>query len=280
MPTDAQLLADVSIFQLLDDDERTVLAQQIERRRFATGATIFRAGDRGDSLFVIRSGEVELWLYDEDHRRVILNTFASGELFGELSLLDSEPRTANATALIDTDVLVIDREDLRLLFAKKPDAALDILAMLGQRLRQTDQLIRARAARNANEVIEDRLTLGQRLADRIAAFGGSWNFITLFGLVLVAWMTVNSIVQQPFDPFPFILLNLVLSSLAALQAPVIMMSQNRADAKDRIRSELDYQVNLKAETEIAALHEKIDALREEMLRSINLIASYAAGGEN
>jgi CRP/FNR family cyclic AMP-dependent transcriptional regulator len=147
-------------------------------------------------------------------------------------------------------------------------------------LRQTDRLIRARAARNANEVIAERLTLGQRLADRIAAFGGSWRFISLFGVVLIAWMTINSIAQQPFDPFPFILLNLVLSSLAALQAPVIMMSQNRADAKDRIRSELDYQVNLKAETEIAALHEKVDALREELLRSINVVASHAAGGEN
>jgi CRP/FNR family cyclic AMP-dependent transcriptional regulator len=280
MSTDAQLLADIPIFQLLDNEEQAVLAQHIERRRFAAGATIFRDGDRGDAMFVIRSGEVELWLYDEDRQRVALNTFTGGDLFGELSLLDSEPRAATATALTDTDVLVIDREDLRLLFSKKPDAALDILAILGQRLRQTDQLIRARAARNANEVIAERLTLGQRLADRIAAFGGSWNFITLFGLVLISWMIVNSLLAQPFDPFPFILLNLVLSSLAALQAPVIMMSQNRADVKDRIRAELDYQVNLKAEMEIAALHEKVDALREELLRSINIVARYAAGGEN
>ncbi len=280
MPTDAQLLADVPIFQRLDTDEQAVLAQQIERRRFTTGATIFRAGDRGDAMFVIHTGEVELWLDDEDHQRVALNVFNDGDLFGELSLLDTEPRTATATALKDTDVLVIDREDLRLLFSKKPDAALDILATLGQRLRQTDQLIRARAARNANDIIEDQLTLGQRLADRIAAFGGSWKFITSFAVVLIAWMTVNSILQQPFDPFPFILLNLVLSSLAALQAPVIMMSQNRADVKDRIRSELDYQVNLKAETEIAALHEKMDALREELLGAINVVTGYAASADN
>ncbi len=280
MSTDAQLLADVSIFKLLDDDERAVLAQQIDRRHFAAGATIFRDGDRGDALFVIRAGEVELWLYDEDHQRVVLNVAQAGDLFGELSLLDAEPRSATATAITDTDVLVVDREDLRLLFTRKPEAALDVLSTLGQRLRQTDRLIRARTARNANEVIEERLTFGQRLADRIAAFGGSWNFITIFAVVLIGWMAINSIVAQPFDPFPFILLNLVLSSLAALQAPVIMMSQNRADAKDRIRSELDYQVNLKAETEVAALHEKVDALREELLRSIDLIAAHVGGAEN
>jgi uncharacterized membrane protein len=280
MSTDAQLLADVSIFKLLDDDERAVLAQQIDRRHFTTGSTIFRDGDRGDALFVIRTGEVELWLYDEDKQRVVLNVAKEGDLFGELSLLDEEPRSASATAVTDTDVLVVDREDLRLLFSKKPEAALDVLSTLGQRLRQTDHLIRARAARNANEVIEERLTFGQRLADRIAAFGGSWNFITMFGVVLIGWMVINSIVAQPFDPFPFILLNLVLSSLAALQAPVIMMSQNRADAKDRIRSELDYQVNLKAEMEIAALHEKVDALRAELLRSIDLIALHVSDGES
>jgi uncharacterized membrane protein len=279
MSTDAALLSDISIFKLLDADERSVVAQQIDQRHFPAGTTIFRAGDRGGAMYVVRAGKVEVWLYDEDHQRVVLDVIEEGGLFGELSLLDDHPRSATATAVTDLDVLMIDREDLRLLFAQKPEAALDVLAVLGQRIRQTDQIIRSRAARNANEVIEEQLTVGQRLADRIAAFGGSWKFITSFAVVLIAWMMVNAVLQHPFDPFPFILLNLVLSSLAALQAPVIMMSQNRADAKDRIRSELDFQVNRKAELEIAELHVKLDEVRAEMLRAIELVDQRANAGE-
>jgi uncharacterized membrane protein len=277
MSTEASLLADVSIFNLLDDDERTVLAKHIEHAHYAAGTTIFRAGDHGGAMYVVRSGQVEVWLYDDDHQRVVLDVIEAGGLFGELSLLDEHPRSATATALTDTDVLVVDREDLRLLFTQKPHAALDVLSMLGQRLRQTNQIIRTRAARNANEVIDERLTIGQRLADRIATFGGSWKFIGTFTVTLIGWMIINSMMARPFDPFPFILLNLVLSSLAALQAPVIMMSQNRADAKDRIRSELDYQVNRKAEMEIGELHMKMDEMRAELLRAIDLATQHTGG---
>ena len=280
MPTESALLSDVSFFNLLDEDERSVLAQQIDPLHFAAGTTIFRQGELGGKMYVIRSGEVELSLVDDDRQRVVLAVFKDGDFFGELSLLDEEPRSATAMTLTDTDVLLIDREDLRLLFAQKPNAALDVLSMLGRRIRQTDQIIQMRAARNANEVIAEQLTFGQRLADKIAAFGGSWSFITLFMTILFGWMVINSILERPFDPFPFILLNLVLSSLAALQAPVIMMSQNRADAKDRIRSELDYQVNVKAETEIAQLHRKIDEMREELLKEINLVARHINAAES
>ena len=279
MPTEAALLSEISIFGLLDADERSVLAQHIDQRQFPAGTTIFRAGDHGGAMYVVRAGQVEVWLYDEDNQRVVLDVIEGGGLFGELSLLDEQPRSATATAVTDVDVLTIDREDLRVLFGQKPEAALDVLSVLGQRIRQTDQIIRSRAARNANEVIEEQFTFGQRLADRIATFGGSWKFITIFGVVLIAWMIVNSILKRPFDPFPFILLNLVLSSLAALQAPVIMMSQNRADAKDRIRSELDFQVNRKAEMEIAELHLKLDEMRAEMLRAIELMGQRASAGD-
>ena len=280
MPTESALLSDVSFFNLLDEDERSVLALQIDPLHFVAGTTIFRQGEPGGKMYVIRSGEVELSLLDDDQQRVVLAVFKDGDFFGELSLLDEEPRSATAVTLTDTDVLLIDREDLRLLFTQKPNAALDVLSMLGRRIRQTDQIIQMRAARNANEVFEEQLTVGQRLADKIAAFGGSWNFITLFMTILFGWMVVNSFLERPFDPFPFILLNLVLSSLAALQAPVIMMSQNRADAKDRIRSELDYQVNVKAETEIAQLHHKIDEMREELLKEINLVAHHINAAES
>ncbi len=276
MATDAALLADVGFFKLLDDDERAVLAQQIEHRTFPANTTIFREGDPGGIMYVIRSGQVESWLYDEDRRRVVLATFEEGDFFGELSLLDQERRSATATTLAPTEVLLIDRTDLELLFKQKPDAALDVISALGNRLRLTSQIVRSRAARNPNEVIEERLTVGDRLADKLATFGGSWKFILTFTAFLIGWMILNSLAAQPFDPFPFILLNLILSSLAALQAPVIMMSQNRADAKDRIRAELDYRVNVKAETEIAELHAKIDEARQDLLRAIDLAARYSA----
>lgn len=277
MPTESSLLSEVSFFRLLDDEERAVLAAHVDARSYSAGTTIFRAGEAGGAMFLIRSGEVQLWLTDEDRRRVELAVLGKGEFFGELSLLDDRPRSASATTLADTDVLVIDREDLRLLFSQKPTAALDVLTVLGQRIRHTDELIRARVARNANEVIEERLTVGQRLADRIASFGGSWRFIIIFGAMLFGWMLVNMAMGRPFDPFPFILLNLVLSTLAALQAPVIMMSQNRADAKDRIRSELDYQVNVKAEVEIAELHEKVDALQKDLAQAMRGVARTSTG---
>lgn len=184
-----------------------------------------------------------------------------------------------ATALKDTEVVLIDREDLRLLFTQKPHAALDMLAMIGQRLRENDNLIRSRAARNANEVIDEDLTFGQRLADKIASFGGSWPFIIIFLSLLSIWILVNSLLVKPYDPFPFILLNLFLSMLAALQAPVIMMSQNRANANDRIRAELDYNVNLKAEMEIAQLHQKLDGVREEILEAIGVMLKRDAPAE-
>lgn len=275
MATEAALLADVGFFKFLDEDERTVLAQQVEQHTFPAGTSIFREGDPGGIMYVIRSGKVELSIYDEDRQRVVLATFEDGDFFGELSLLDQAPRSATATALTDTEVLVIDRLDLRLLFAEKPDAALDVISALGNRLRQTSDIVRSRAARNANEVIEEHLTLGDRLADKLAAFGGSWTFILTFGGLLFGWIILNSMMARPFDPFPFILLNLILSSLAALQAPVIMMSQNRADAKDRIRAELDYRVNIKAETEIGDLHATLDTLRLDLLRAIDLAALYS-----
>ncbi|HTP10496.1 MAG TPA: DUF1003 domain-containing protein [Anaerolineae bacterium] len=279
MATDAALLADVGFFKLLDDDERAVLAQQIERHTIPAGTTIFHEGDPGGIMYVIRSGQVESWLYDEDRKRVVLATFEEGDFFGELSLLDQEPRSATATALTNTELLAVDRTDLQLLFKQKPDAALDVISALGSRLRFTSEIVRSRAARNPNEVIEERLTVGDRLADKLATFGGSWKFILSFTTFLIAWMIFNSVTAQPFDPFPFILLNLVLSSLAALQAPVIMMSQNRADAKDRIRAELDYRVNVKSETEVAELHAKIDELRQDLLRSIDLAARYQSGND-
>jgi CRP/FNR family transcriptional regulator, cyclic AMP receptor protein len=177
MSAEAQWLSDITFFNLLDEDERAVLSKQVEAQRFPAGTVIFKAGDSGNAMYVIRTGSVEILLIDEDKERVVVAVFSDGDFFGELSLLDEEPRSSTATALKDTDVVLIDREDLRLLFTQKPHAALDMLAMIGKRLRENDKLISSRAARNANEVIDEELTFGQRLADKIASFGGSWPFI-------------------------------------------------------------------------------------------------------
>src|SRR5512135_2475453 len=271
MSAELEWLFDISFFNLLDAEERAVLAEHVEAHHFPAGSVIFRAGDPGNAMFVIRTGEVEISLIDEDNEPVVLAVFSDGAFFGELSLLDAEPRTSTAKALTDTDVVLIDRHDLELLFTQKPHAALDMLTVIGSRLRENDKIIRMRAARNSNKVIDEELTFGQRLADKIASFGGSWPFIIIFLTLLSVWILVNSVLNKPFDPFPFILLNLFLSMLAALQAPVIMMSQNRADTKDRIRAELDYNVNLKAETEIAQLHTKLDVVRGEILEAVGVM---------
>jgi uncharacterized membrane protein len=268
MPIDPVVLRRSPIFQLLDDEELRELAAHIDEASFPAGATIFRAGDPGGTMHVVLEGKVETYLIDDDKKRVTLAQVEPGEAFGEMSLLDGEPRSASAQALLATRTFLIDREDLKRLFGKKPEAALDVLTSLSQRLRRTNLMLGQRVARNANDVIEEKATLGDRVADEVARFGGSWRFIFSFGFILLAWILLNTVLllgrPEPFDPYPFILLNLFLSMLAAIQAPVIMMSQNRQDSKDRVRSELDYQVNLKAELEVMQLHEKVDQLQADL----------------
>jgi uncharacterized membrane protein len=268
MPIDPRILRHASAFQLLDDEELAELAAHVDEATFSAGQTIFRLGDPGGAMHVVLSGRVEVTVLDEDRKPVMLSALGPGEIFGELSLLDGETRSATAVAVEPTRTFLIDRDDLERLFARRPHAALDVLAVLSRRLRRTDDLLRQRVARNPNEVLDQRATLGDRVADGVARFGGSWSFIFSFAALLVIWVVANTVLllgrPEPFDPYPFILLNLFLSMLAAIQAPVIMMSQNRQDAKDRVRSELDYQVNLKAELEIMELHEKFDRLEQRL----------------
>jgi uncharacterized membrane protein len=269
MPIDPKVLRHSTFLQLLDDDELTELAAHIDEAAFRAGQSVFEAGNAGGTMYVVLEGKVETFLIDEDGDRVVLAEVEPGEMFGELSLFDGDPRSASAVAVEATRTFMIDRDDLRRLFGKKPAAALDIMTVLSRRIRKTDQLLRQRVSRNANEVIEEKETLGDRVADGVARFGGSWTFIFSFGAILVVWVALNTVLllgrPEPFDPYPFILLNLFLSMLAAIQAPVIMMSQNRQDTKDRVRSELDYQVNLKAELEIMQLHEKLERLEGELM---------------
>jgi CRP/FNR family cyclic AMP-dependent transcriptional regulator len=275
VPIDPRVLRHASAFQLLDDDELALLASHVDEASFAPGQTIFRAGEPGGAMHVVLSGSVEVSVVDEDARPVVLGSAGPGEIFGELSLLDGEPRSASATAREATRTFLIDRDDLERLFSRRPGAALDILQVLSRRLRRTDELLRQRTFRNPNEVLAERETFWDRVADGVARFGGSWAFIFSFGAVLVAWVALNTVFltagRGAFDPYPFILLNLFLSMLAALQAPVIMMSQNRQDAKDRVRSELDYQVNLKAELEILQLLSKVETLEERLVAEVRAL---------
>ncbi|HET9837154.1 MAG TPA: DUF1003 domain-containing protein, partial [Candidatus Angelobacter sp.] len=250
----------------LDDEEREALAEMMNARGFKQGATVFHYGDPGGEIFIIRSGRVELYVESTEGEKIVLSENEPGDVIGELSFLDGGPRTATAVASEDTQLLVLDRIRLLDFIDKHPHAAMDVLTVIGRRLRATDELLRTQVSRNPNVEEQEMLTFGQRVADKVASFGGSWTFILCFAAVLAVWVVLNStaLLSQHFDPYPYILLNLFLSMLAAIQAPVIMMSQNRQVAKDRLKGDLDYEVNLKAEMEVAHLHRKVDHIYERL----------------
>jgi CRP/FNR family transcriptional regulator, cyclic AMP receptor protein len=260
------MLAYVPLFALLDEEERAALANVLEGARFPKGQAIFRTGDVGGALYLVNAGLIRVSFENNEGAQVILGEYGRGQVFGEISLLDGGPRTSTALALEDTEVVILNRSHLLEMVTKHPHSAMDLLTVIGARLRASDQLLRTQVTRNVNTEAAERLTLGQRLADRVAAFGGSWPFILLFFAVMIVWVVVNTwvLAEQTFDPYPYILLNLVLSMLAALQAPIIMMSQNRQAAKDRLQADLDYRINLKAELEVAHLHKKVDRIWEDL----------------
>src|SRR6266567_3295459 len=247
-----ELLASVALFESLTEDDLATLTSRLEEESFEAGEPIFQQGDEGSSLFIIEEGEVEI-SYGSGRSKVVLASLFPGQYFGELSLFDGAPRSATATAMKVSHVVRLDRDDLVEFVNKNPAAALRIIAEMGERLRQTNELMSRQVSRNVLEEAEDKLTFGQRIADRVASFGGSWPFIILFFVTMTIWMSINVLRFVSFDPYPFILLNLVLSTLAGIQAPIIMMSQNRQSTKDKLLAQNDYQVNLKAELEIAAL---------------------------
>lgn len=269
MSADVSLLAEVPLFSLLDDEERAELARHVEVVHVAAGQHVFRHGDPGDSIYIIRSGKIETYCENNAGEKIVLATAEFGDFFGELSFLDNSSRSASVLVLEDLEAIVLDRNDLHELIHHHPHAALDILASIGTRFRQMLEQLQFAHTRNANKEFDDTPNFGERIADKVATFGGSWTFIGVFALVMFVWILVNAsfIMKQPFDPYPYILLNLVLSCLAAIQAPVIMMSQNRQNAKDRIRSDIEYEVNLRAELEINHLHTKLDRISCELLRA-------------
>jgi CRP/FNR family cyclic AMP-dependent transcriptional regulator len=265
MSCNPDALKHVPLFALLDDDEVAVLAAQVELKQFAPRQRIYKIGDAGGRAYVMVSGKVRVTTVDEDHQEVVVDEPSHGEFFGFASMLDQTPHQTNASALEPTECLEVDRNDILTLIQRKPHAGMDMLTVLGKQFHAAQQLVRLRAARNPNEVIEEEATFGERIADIVAGFGGSWTFIILFGAAIILYSGANvALGKTAWDPYPFILLNLFLSMLAAIQAPVIMMSQNRQDTKDRLRGELDYDVNRRSESEIQGLSRKLNSLEDKL----------------
>ena len=266
MAADVQVFAGIPLFKLLDEREKLDLLRVLDQRTCSAGTKLFNLGEPGDSLYIVTAGRIELFVKDMTGAKIILTVCEPGEVFGELSLFDGGARTASAIALEDSDVLVLDRQDLVQFLRRNPDAALDFLATMGQRIRSADELLRKTAARNINAEMEVRMTLAERIADLIAEFSGSIPFLLVNLAWFVVWIAWNSIPGLPhFDPYPFGFLTMVVSLEAIFLSIFVLVSQNRQTAKDRLRSEADYQVNLKAELEITHLHEKVDFLTEELL---------------
>ena len=274
MTCNPEVLKHVPLFALLDDDETAVLAGQVELRSFAPRQRIYKIGDPGGAAYVMVSGRVRVTTVDQDHQEVVVDEPGHGEFFGFASMLEQTPHQTAAIAVEETVCVEVDRNDISVLLQRKPLAGMDMLAVLGRQFHASQHLVRLRAMRNANEVIDREATFGERIADMVAGFGGSWTFIITFLVGLVVYSAINVLLgHKAWDPYPFILLNLILSMLAALQAPVIMMSQNRQDTRDRLRGELDYEVNRRAEIEIQGLANKLNHLNdkvadvEDMLRA-------------
>src|SRR5258705_4258867 len=258
-------LRQIPLFALLDDDEMAVLAGQVEIKKFAPRQRIYKIGEAGKHAYVMISGVVRVTTVDQDHQEVLVDEPSHGDFFGFASMLEDTPHQTTALAMEETVCLEVSRDDIAVLLQQKPMAGMDMLTVVSRQFHASQQLVRVRASRNANDVIEEEMSFGDRVADSVARFGGSWTFIILFGAVLLLYATTNIALRgRAWDPYPFILLNLFLSMLAAIQAPVIMMSQNRQDTKDRVRGELDYDVNLRAESEIQTLSNKLNLLNEKI----------------
>jgi CRP/FNR family transcriptional regulator, cyclic AMP receptor protein len=281
MSVDEAALEGVEFFELLDAEDRRALAGVVDLVRLRPDETLFRAGEPGESLYLVRAGGVELSIQDNVGQKITLDTARPGDFFGEIALLDSGPRTATAVALEESELIELDRDDLLLLFRSKPDAALHMLAAMGRMTRKADALLRTRVSRNVNEEVEVRATLFQRAADWLAWFSGSMAFLLIHAVWFGTWIGLNvGLLRVPglsdFDPFPFGLLTMIVSLEAIFLSTFVLISQNRQVEKDKVRGDIEYEVNVKAELEVAHLHEKADHIHEEMLRRFDRLEKTLA----
>jgi CRP/FNR family transcriptional regulator, cyclic AMP receptor protein len=270
MTTHAEMLAEVPFFALLDDQERAVLAERLDLVIVPAGQILYNAGDPGDSIFVVRAGEVELFFKNDTGDRIVLETARVGDFFGETSLMDGGPRTASAVVLADLEALVVDRGDLDEFLRIRPAAAMDLLAASGRRLREITTLLRHTASRNINEVTVDSRTPVMKVADWISEFSGSLPFLFIHCGIFLVWIGLNVGPLKDtwignWDPFPFGLLTMVVSLEAIILSVFVLLSQNRQVVRERVRNDIEYDVNLKAELEIAHMHEKVDHMHAEIL---------------
>ena len=265
MACEPEVLKHVPLFALLDEEETAVLAGQVRLKTFAPRQRIYKIGDSTGQAYVVVSGRVRVSTVDQDQQEVVVDEPSHGEFFGFASMLEQTPHQTDAVAIDDAVCLEVDQKDIAVLLQRKPLAGMDMLRVLGRQFHASQQLVRLRANRHPNDVIEKDATLGERIADVVAGFGGSWTFIITFSVALAVYMTIDAALgRKAWDPYPYILLNLFLSMLAAVQAPIIMMSQNRQDTKDRLRGELDYDVNRRAEAEIQGLARKLNLLGQKI----------------
>lgn len=261
-----EAIRSVPLFSSLDDHAAEELRSLLTSSQISTGTQLFQKGDIGDALYLIESGRVRISLRDEDGKEVTLAELAQGDFFGEMALIDGRRRSADATVFEDARFSVLSRKDFLKFVRSSPDVALEMLASLSERLRRTDELLRGRVSRNANEEERLRLTMSDRAADKLAEFGGSWKFIVFAMALIFVWIVFNSyLLVAGFDPSPYELLGLVLSVIAGLQAPIIMMSQNRQAGKDRLRADLDFRINLKNELSLNEVLRRLDVLESERL---------------
>src|SRR5689334_19388057 len=261
-----EALRSVPLFASLDDDSARDLRNLLSEQAVPQNTRLFRQGDSGDAMYLIESGRVRISIRDDDKQEVTLAELAQGDFFGEMSIIDGRNRSADAKVIEDSRLAILSREAFLIFVRGNPDVALEMLSALTDRLRRTDELLRSRVSRNANDEEQARLTVADRAADLIAEFGGSWKFIGVSIALIIFWIIFNSVILvSGFDPAPYQMLNLVLAVIAGMQAPIIMMSQNRQGEKDRLRADLDYQVNLKNELSLAEVLRRLDVLESERL---------------
>jgi CRP/FNR family transcriptional regulator, cyclic AMP receptor protein len=284
MPADATLLAEVPLFATLDDAERALLAAQLDEVQVRAGARVFSRGDPGGAIYIVADGEVQISVEDTTGQRIVFETAGRGDFFGELSLLDGDPRSADALAVKDTRALRVDRQDLALLFRRHPDSAMDVLTVMGRRLREADRHLRHRPSYTPNQAVEEQLTPVQRVADFLAALSGTFKFLLLHAAWFTVWIALNLgavpwLGLAPFDPYPFGLLTMVVSLEAIFLSCFVLISQSRSAAKERIRSDVEYEANIRAGLEVTQLHVKVDHLYEQVMARLQALEAPPRRGD-
>ena len=268
MAVDPALLGGVALFRSMDDDERRALAAVMRLQEARAGEVVFHQGEEGDSLLCVVDGRLDALVKDIAGQEIVLSAVGPGDAVGEMSMLDGRPRSATLRCTEDARLLVLDRSELLSVLPRSPHVALDMMAQMAARARRVDDLLRSRVSRNVNVEVEGARTAVERVADAIAAFSGSIPFLVLHAIWFVIWVGWNTMLRDRFDPYPFGLLTMLVSLEAIFLSVFVLLSQNRQAAKDRVRSDIEYDVNVKAEMEVAALHEKLDRLHEQIVERL------------